>query len=102
MHLVLGMCTLKKKKKKGNNNNKAKTFRRVDEQIWPKANPSCDQAPTFTGYCPLNSHTHGLLGLGDRDLLPGDRDLLSRDPASLVLFLLACLGGEEEELLDLE
>ena len=58
--------------------------------------------PPLTGYLPLDGRTHGLLGLGDRDLLPGDRDLLSRDPASLVLFLLACLGGEGEELLDLE
>lgn len=50
----------------------------------------------------MNSQTHGLLGLGDLDLLLGDRDLLSRDPTSLELFMLACLGGEGEELLDLE
>lgn len=59
-------------------------------------------SPTFIGHFPVNSHTHALLGLGDRDLLPGDRELLSRAPASRVLFLLACLGGEWEELLDLE
>lgn len=62
----------------------------------------CDQPPVRTGYFTENSKTHVLLGLGDRDLLPGDGDLLSRDPTSLVLFLLACLGGEGEELLDPE
>lgn len=62
--------------------------------------PCCDSALRVTDYFPCNSHTHGLLGLGDRDLLLGDRDLLSRGLSSLVLFLLACLGGEE--LLDRE
>ena len=32
----------------------------------------------------------------------GDRDLLSRDLSSLELFLLTCLGGEWEELLERE
>lgn len=75
---------------------KAKTFGKINEQTSVKANTCCYQPHIYRPF-PANSHTHALLGLGDRDLLPGDRELLSR-----VLFLLACLGGEWEELLDLE